>query len=238
MSALSLPHRATPIDAHGPIAVALLADRIGISRMRALLAETPFQIVACADTVGGLIDTTADVVILCGGADLLARGGVLQSLRAELPEALVVFVATGEDRATVRKAIRAGAEGYVPAARLEEALDATIRAVVSGQVCVPRSVRQRALYTAFSFRELQVLELVAMGLTNCEIGDRLFLSESTVKSHLSSSFRKLGVSSRAEAAAIVLDPDNGFHTGLRVAPLGREEPEAGPSGPIHPNFAH
>jgi DNA-binding CsgD family transcriptional regulator len=62
----------------------------------------------------------------------------------------------------------------------------------------------------FSLREKQVLQLVADGLTNAEIACRLFLSESTVKSHLSSSFRKLGVSSRSEAAAVVLDADHGL----------------------------
>jgi orotate phosphoribosyltransferase-like protein len=62
-----------------------------------------------------------------------------------------------------------------------------------------------------------VLQLVAAGLTNGEIADRLYLSESTIKSHLSSSFRRLGVSSRAEAAAAVLDPDNGIATGARLA---------------------
>ena len=66
----------------------------------------------------------------------------------------------------------------------------------------------------FSFREKQVLELVARGFTNGEIAMQLFLAESTVKSHLSSSFRKLGINSRKEAAAIVLDPENGLGLGL------------------------
>jgi DNA-binding NarL/FixJ family response regulator len=60
---------------------------------------------------------------------------------------------------------------------------------------------------AFSHREKQVLRLVADGLTNSEIAERLFLSESTVKSHLSTAFAKLGVRSRKEAAALVLDPE-------------------------------
>ncbi len=53
-----------------------------------------------------------------------------------------------------------------------------------------------------------------MGFTNSEIGARLFLAESTVKSHLSSIFVKLGVSSRNEAAAVVLDPHGSVGTGI------------------------
>jgi predicted transcriptional regulator len=58
---------------------------------------------------------------------------------------------------------------------------------------------------------------VAAGLTNGEIADSLFLSESTVKSHLSSAFAKLGVRSRKEAAALVLDPEQGLGAGLLAA---------------------
>jgi hypothetical protein len=71
-----------------------------------------------------------------------------------------------------------------------------------------------------------VLGQVAAGLTNSEIAESLFLSESTVKSHLSSAFAKLGVRSRKEAAALVLDPDQGpdarvLATGVAPLPGGR-----------------
>ena len=88
---------------------------------------------------------------------------------------------------------------------------------------VPQSIRTRIAWATFSLREKQVLQLVADGLTNAEIASRLFLSESTVKSHLSSSFRKLGVSSRAEAAAAVLDPDTGLAAPDPLSPLAALE---------------
>jgi DNA-binding NarL/FixJ family response regulator len=68
-----------------------------------------------------------------------------------------------------------------------------------------------------SYREKQVLSLVAAGCTNRQIADQLFLAESTVKTHLASVFTKIGASSRAEAAAVVLDPDRGL--GLTVPEL-------------------
>ena len=63
--------------------------------------------------------------------------------------------------------------------------------------------------------------MVAMGFTNGEIARKLYLAESTVKSHLSSIFEKLGVRSRGEAAELVLDRERGFGTGI-LAISGRE----------------
>src|SRR6059058_3048796 len=109
-------------------------------------------------------------------------------------------------------------QGFVSYANLAAGLQPAIEAVLAGQLSVPQSIRTRIAWGTFSLREKQVLQLVAGGLTNAEIACRLFLSESTVKSHLSSSFRKLGVSSRAEAAAAVLDPDTGLVIGQRISP--------------------
>jgi hypothetical protein len=59
-----------------------------------------------------------------------------------------------------------------------------------------------------------ILELIALGHTNNQIASRLFLAESTVKTHVSACFRKLGVTSRAEAAAVVLDPQSAIELGV------------------------
>jgi DNA-binding NarL/FixJ family response regulator len=71
---------------------------------------------------------------------------------------------------------------------------------------------------ALSYREKEVLELAAGGLTNSQIASRLFLAESTVKTHLSSAFRRLGVSSRREAAALMRLADNDMRRQLLPAP--------------------
>ena len=65
-----------------------------------------------------------------------------------------------------------------------------------------------------SSREKQILGLVVMGFMNGQIAEQLFLAESTVKSHLSSAFNKLGVRSRSEAAALILDPQGSLGTGI------------------------
>jgi DNA-binding NarL/FixJ family response regulator len=70
---------------------------------------------------------------------------------------------------------------------------------------VPRKVRASVERPTFSHRERQVLTFVSQGFTNAQIAKRLFLSESTIKSHLSSAFAKFGVRSRKEAAALFLE---------------------------------
>jgi DNA-binding CsgD family transcriptional regulator len=62
----------------------------------------------------------------------------------------------------------------------------------------------------FSHREKEILELLVAGMTNRQIGDRLYLAESTVKTHVAAAFAKLGVRSRKDAAAILLDPAEGL----------------------------
>jgi DNA-binding NarL/FixJ family response regulator len=119
---------------------------------------------------------------------------------------LVVVVPDGSERRLVRSALRARVEGLLTASQIERGLGATVHAVLSGLTVVPR--RERAMLApALSYRERQVLALVTLGYANSQVAERLYLSESTVKSHLTSVFAKLGVASRREAATLVLDPD-------------------------------
>ena len=77
---------------------------------------------------------------------------------------------------------------------------------------------------ALSHRERQVLTCVSRGFTNAQIARQLFLSESTIKSHLSSAFAKFGVRSRREAAAIFLDLEQGTGIALGGSRLAMTEP--------------
>jgi DNA-binding NarL/FixJ family response regulator len=131
-------------------------------------------------------------------------------LRAAIPDTPLVLVASGYVGSVSRRLVSTEIEGFVSEGQIERALPPTIEAVLAGQLSVPASMRGALAQPVFSHREKQVLELLLAGLTNGEIAARLFLSESTVKSHLASSFRKLGVSSRAEAARCVLAPDSGL----------------------------
>jgi DNA-binding CsgD family transcriptional regulator len=73
---------------------------------------------------------------------------------------------------------------------------------------------------ALSMREKQILGMVVMGFTNADIAAELFVAESTVKSHLSSAYTKLGVSSRREATTLILDPTQGLGPGIFAIAVG------------------
>ena len=139
--------------------------------------------------------------VVWDGAGVLESPSLLIQLRAALPELPVVVVSEAVGQRPISKALRHGAAGYVYADRAEEVLACTVRAAFAGMTVLPKDVRRHSVSPTFSHRERQVLDLAIRGFTNTQIARELFLAESTVKSHLSACFRKLGVSSRAEAAA-------------------------------------
>ena len=145
------------------------------------------------------------------------RVAQLRRLHKLARSARIVVVTPETDATGVRRALDAGASGVVFESELEATLGASVIAVAVGQTTAPRRLRGGLHKPAFSHRERQVLAHVARGLTNSEIAEALFLSESTVKSHLSSAFAKLGVRSRKEAAALVLDSDRGLGADLLAA---------------------
>jgi DNA-binding NarL/FixJ family response regulator len=163
--------------------------------------------------------TSADLVVF--HCDQLGSGelAVCSELKRRTPALLIVVVSESENTRSGRRAADEGVDGLVFAGRLEAALVPTIAAVLAGQVAVPRELRSSVRKPALSFREKQILGMVALGCTNGEIASRLFLAESTVKTHLSSAFDKLGVRSRSEAAAVILDSQGSLSTAiLAIAP--------------------
>jgi DNA-binding NarL/FixJ family response regulator len=153
--------------------------------------------------------------------------GCIEPLTRAFPEAPVIVVCSSIERWGVREALMAGAAGVVLWDDLATALPPTIRAVLAGQACVPRNHSRQIEPPALSSREKQILGLVVMGFSNAQIAQQLFLAESTVKSHLSSAFGKLGVRSRNEAVHLILDPERGL--GMGILAIGGEPMESPPS---------
>lgn len=114
----------------------------------------------------------------------------------------------------VRVLLAAGVSGVVLRETLTSALVPTIRAVAAGQICLPSQQTPALSRPVLTIREKQVIGLVALGLKNGEVAERLYLAESTVKSHLSSAFGKLGVRSRHEAIDLIVDPASGMGLGI------------------------
>ena len=141
-----------------------------------------------------------DVAVLAVDPALFDAPRALCELKEHVPDLPVVVVSSQAGQRPISKALRNGASGYVYTDRID-VLPSALRTVAAGMTVVPAEVRRHAVPPAFSHRERQVLDLAVRGYTNTQIARELFLAESTVKSHLSACFRKLGVSSRSEAAA-------------------------------------
>lgn len=193
------------VDANVRSQLARVSERVGY-RIAAARAGTP--------TAGDALSACA-MAILAGDVD---RG--LAAIRRAAPELPVIAVLATIDHRTVSTLLRHGVAGIVRQADVEETLPATILAVASGQLCLPRTYAAQAARPQLSTREKQVLGMVVLGFANIEIAQRLVVAESTVKSHLHSAFRKLGVRTRVEATALILNPANGLGTGILTIPTG------------------
>jgi two-component system NarL family response regulator len=130
----------------------------------------------------------------------------IEEIRRDDAAARFIILTTFDTDNDLLNAVRAGAKGYLlKDSRREELLDC-IRRVNSGETCLPASLVQKLAASlsreALTSREVEVLEYLARGKSNKEIGAFLGIGETTVKSHLGSIFRKLDVLSRTEAIAM------------------------------------
>jgi two-component system NarL family response regulator len=129
--------------------------------------------------------------------------GVIREIRQEDPSARFVVLTTYDGENDIYRAIKEGAKGYLlKDARREELVDC-IRKVDAGQTCIPPALTEKLAAglsnERLTDREAEVLQRLADGKSNKEIGAELFISAFTVKGHLRSIFAKLDVLSRTEA---------------------------------------
>lgn len=179
-------------------------------------AEPDLTVVGEAGSVheaGRRIDATLpDVAVL----DVRLPDGngidLCRDVRSAHPEISCLILTAYDDDDALRSAVLAGASGYVLKDIRSRALIDAIRRVASGHTIQPPAVlqqaasalapaaREEAITPALSLRESQVLSLIAEGLTNREIGERLGLAEKTVKNYVSGLLAKLGMERRTQAA--------------------------------------
>jgi DNA-binding NarL/FixJ family response regulator len=170
------------------------------------------------------VPVVPDVLVVACADGVGPTDSSVRRLQRTFPGARIVAVAApGRAGELMRGAMRARVDGVVLASNIPRGLAPAVRAVYADGVVFPRCERRHAGSAALSFREKQVLRLAIQGHTNDEIADELVLATSTVKSHLTSAFAKLCVHSRIEAAALLLNPENG--AGHSVLGLGADAPE-------------
>jgi DNA-binding CsgD family transcriptional regulator len=156
-----------------------------------------------------------DLVVVVEPEDAPYPDGTFARLRRSTS---VVIVVCSPERTRTETLLWAGVDGIVVEPGADAVIGPIARAALSGYLAVPRALRVGLEPPPLSARERQMLAFVIEGLTNREIADRLYLAESTVKRHLSSTFRRLGVSSRREAAAAVLSAEHGLGLPRRHKP--------------------
>lgn len=197
----------------------LLADDHPVVRagLRAVLEVEPdLEIVAEAATADAAVDLVrrmpVDVVLMdlqFGGA--MAGVAATRTITAGPEAPRVLVLTTFDSDADILDAVEAGATGYLLKDAPPDELVAAIRTAADGKPALAPTValrlmdRMRTPGLTLSQRETEVLGLVADGLANRQIAQRLFLSEATVKSHLVHIYDKLGVDSRTAAVAAATD---------------------------------
>jgi DNA-binding NarL/FixJ family response regulator len=133
----------------------------------------------------------------------------VRRIRAEYPDAKVIALTSYDGDQEIFRALDAGVRGYLLKEMVHTEVVRAIRTVASGQRLVPPEVVQRMSegfppHAALTPREVEVLSLVAEGLTNKEVAARLGTADGTIKMHVQNILEKLGASDRTHAVTIGL----------------------------------
>lgn len=202
-----------------PIRILIADDHAGFrSGLAALLGTQPGlalvgEAATGGDAVARALELQPDVVLM----DLNMPGldGIAATRRIvdTSPHIAVLVLTMADNEAAVFDALRAGARGYLLKGADRAELSRAVRAVASGEAifgpdvarrlmaffATPRPASAPPIFPDLSEREREVLELIARGLSNQQIVDRLVISPKTVRNHVSNIFSKLQVRDRAEA---------------------------------------
>ena len=200
-----------------PLTVVLADDHVVVrSGLRLLLESEPGLSVVgeCGDVAGALEAVEAvrpDVLVL----DLHMPGdpslAAIPRIREQHPGTHVIVLTAQRDPSFAAEALRLGASGYLPKEAAEGQLLEAIRLAVEGGTYLEPQLGARLAAVAertppeLSERELEVLQLIARGLTNREIAERLFLSVRTIESHRARLQRKLDLTRRSELVEYALE---------------------------------
>ena len=205
-----------------PITVMLVDDHALVrSAVRQALTAEDIQVVGEASTAEEAIlvapQLAPDVLLLDVNLPGTSGLAMLRELAPRLPSTKIVMLTVSDDRRDLIEAVRNGAAGYLTKDLSPDALQRAVRGIRSGDLAMSRAMAAEVIQhlasatgrsgidpaqalPGISPREEEVLSLLADGLTDKEIADRLGISPRTVETHVGSLLNKLGVRNRAEAA--------------------------------------
>jgi DNA-binding NarL/FixJ family response regulator len=185
--------------------------------VRSLNSQEDFEVVAEASSGEEAVELATDLVpdLVIMDLAMPGIGGIkaTERIAATSPATAILILTVSEDADDLLEAHKAGARGYVLKGVSADGLLHAARVVSHGEVYVTPTMANRILhemtreeatdpFDQLSSREAEILELVGAGLTNREIGERLFLAEKTVKHYMTNILQKLHVRSRVEAALL------------------------------------
>ena len=165
-----------------------------------------------AEAIARITATRPDVAILDARLPDGSGIDVCREVRSALPDTRCLILTSYDDNDAIFAAVMAGASGYLLKETRGSSLVEAIREVAAGKSLLDPSVTERLLtrlrqgdpkderLASLTEREREILNLIADGLTNKQIGERLFLAEKTVKNYVSGLLAKLGYSRRVQAA--------------------------------------
>ena len=197
-----------------PIRILIVDDhpvvRTGLTSM--LTTQEGFEVVAAASTgeeALALVKQLQPAILLL---DLRMPGmngfDILDAMQREAAPPRVIVLTSFETEEEVYRAVNAGAHGYLLKSTVQHEMVAAIRAVASGARHIPQRIAsrlaQRMSRPALTHRELEILEMLAKGLTNKQIGAVFQISGNTARNHVNNILQKLDVADRTEAVSIAI----------------------------------
>jgi DNA-binding NarL/FixJ family response regulator len=191
------------VDDH-PVVRFGLAAIIGLEPDMEVVAQAASGEEACSICSG----QPADVVLMDLRLPGLSGVEAIQAIRKARPALRFIVLTTYDGDEDIHRALEAGAQAYLLKGMSHVALTGAIRRAYAGLKYIPAVVSQRLAerppHSELSARELEVLKLMAKGLSNKEIGESLGISEATVKWHVNIIFSRLNVRDRTEATVVAL----------------------------------
>ena len=193
--------------------------RRGIQQLVEL--EEGFEVVGDAgngsEGINLALQTSPDLIILDLNMKGLSGLDTLKALRAEDVDARIVILTVSDAKNDIFTLIDAGADGYLLKDTEPDTLLSQLKRIAQGEVILSDSIKNLLLerqssqspIDSLTDREIDVLRLVATGLSNKQIAGQLFISEETVKVHIRNLLRKLNVHSRVAATVLYFEHKNG-----------------------------
>ena len=193
--------------------------RRGIQQLVEL--EEGFEVVGDAgngsEGINLALQTSPDLIILDLNMKGLSGLDTLKALRAEDVDARIVILTVSDAKNDIFTLIDAGADGYLLKDTEPDTLLSQLKRIAQGEVILSDSIKNLLLerqssqspIDSLTDREIDVLRLVATGLSNKQIAGQLFISEETVKVHIRNLLRKLNVHSRVAATVLYFEHQNG-----------------------------